>query len=80
MTERERAWAPHCDQAILHSPGSCWACDQYPDWQEYRIRSLIAFSDEDPVPDGKAPCPSTYFRNPQTRDLWPGNTPAGYDE
>lgn len=72
---RERAYAPHCDPSILHSPKSCIYCDEYPDWQQYRILASIAFSDEQPVPDGKSPCPSSWFRSPLLRDLWSGNVP-----
>ena len=68
----QRAYAPHCDPSILHSPGSCEACDHYPDWQEHRKVAMIAFSDEKDL-EGKAPCPSTYFRDPEVRDRWGGN-------
>lgn len=77
--DNQRAFAPHCDQAILHSPGKCEYCDHYPDWQEFRITQRISFSDEEPSLD-KAPCPSTWFRNATTRDMWPGNTPEGYGQ
>lgn len=66
---------PHCDSSILHSPGSCEYCDHYPDWQQYRKFARIAFTDQQPVPDGFAPCPSTWFRSSLIRDLWSGNTP-----
>lgn len=74
---QNRAYMPHCDSSILHSPGICEYCDQYSDWQEYRIVARIAFSDENPVPEGKAPCPSTYFRSAEVRDRWGGNVPNG---
>lgn len=80
MTQNsQRAYAPHCDPSILHSPGSCEYCDHYPDWQEHRKVAQIAFSDENPPPDDKAPCPSTHFRPPGVRDQWGGNVakPAG---
>lgn len=71
-TERERAYAPHCDASVLHFPGACEDCDQYPDWQNYRRVALIAFTN-DPQPEGKAPCPSEHFRSAEVRDRWPGN-------
>lgn len=74
--ERERAFAPHCDQTILHAPGVCEYCDHYADWQAVRDTQRINFTGEED-PD-KAPCPSTYFRPSAYRDAWPGNTPEGY--
>lgn len=73
----ERAWAPHCDASILHSPGHCEFCDQYPDWQEYREHARISFSNDEPSLD-KAPCPSEWFRSRTIRDLWAGNRREGY--
>lgn len=72
----ERAYAPHCDQSILHAPGVCDYCDMYPDWQEFRAAQRINFTGE--YSEHFAPCPSEYFRPPEIRDRWPGNTPAGY--
>lgn len=74
---KQRAWAPHCDPSILHSPGACSYCDEYDDWQAYRQLARIAFSDEPPGAD-KAPCPSEHFRRKDLRDRWPGNTTRGY--
>lgn len=71
MTERERAFAPHCDQAILHAPGACRYCDGYPDWQQFREVQRINFTGQS-YPD-KAPCPSEHFRAAAVRDLWAGN-------
>jgi hypothetical protein len=66
---------PHCDQSILHAPGECWACDKYPDYQQAREVSRIAFtgSPEELGTHDLAPCPSTWFRRPETRDRWGGN-------
>ncbi len=69
----ERAHAPHCDPSILHGPGECGACDQYPDWQQMRDAQLINFTGG--CDDGKAPCPSVYFRKAEDRDRWGGNRP-----
>jgi hypothetical protein len=67
----ERAYAPHCDASVLHSPGTCRYCDESPDWQAYRMVAHINFSNEnDPH---RAPCPSDFFRTPRDRDHWYGN-------
>lgn len=65
---------PHCDASVLHAPGSCHFCDDYPDWQKIRVTQRINFTGEHD-PD-KAPCPSTWFRPEAVRDLWYGNRPA----
>lgn len=75
--EPERAYAPHCDPSILHAPGKCPYCDHYPDFQAYREVAQINFTGE-PLPDGKCPCPSEWFRDALIRDMWPGNRPEGY--
>lgn len=70
---------PHCDQLILHSPGTCEYCDRHVDWQAYRAAAGIAFSDmsaADVASNGLAPCPSTYRRSAEARDRWGGNVPA----
>lgn len=71
--KRNRAYMPHCDSSILHSPGSCVACDHYPDWQEYRKVARMNFSNTDD--SNCAPCPSLHFRPAETRDRWYGNVP-----
>lgn len=75
---RQRAYMPHCDSSILHAPGACEYCDLYPDWQEYRKIAQIAFTgteqEQGSASDLLAPCPSTFFRTPETRDAWGGNT------
>jgi hypothetical protein len=70
--KKERAYAPHCDASILHSPGACEHCDKYSDWQEYRKLARISFSDDEPTLEN-APCPSDWFRSASIRDLWGGN-------
>lgn len=66
-----RAFAPHCDQRILHAPGTCVYCDKYPDWQEHRETAGINFSNTND-PDRVA-CPSTQTRTAEVRDMWPNN-------
>lgn len=67
---------PHCDQSILHAPGTCDFCDKYPYAQALRAQWRINFTGEHD--DDKAPCPSEYFRSGELRDRWPGNRPEGY--
>jgi hypothetical protein len=67
----ERAFAPHCDSAILHAPGECRYCDLYPDWQELRQVWRVNFTGR--MDHGKTPCPSVWFRDQLVRDLWGGN-------
>ncbi len=69
-----RAFAPHCDQRILHAPGECVYCDHYPDWQEMRDRQHINFTGHsDPL---LGPDPAGQFRSPESLAYWPGNRPA----
>lgn len=73
---------PHCDQLVLHSPGTCEYCDRHPEWQQYRSAAGIAFSDmseRDVEANGLVPCPSTYRRSAEVRDLWGGNRPTSSD-
>lgn len=65
---------PHCDSSILHKPGECQFCDMHPDWQQYREMARINFTGQ--ADEGKAPCPSNWFRPASARDRWPGNVPA----
>ena len=80
LLEENRAFAPHCDQRILHAPGDCWACDLYPDWQKLRELWGIAFTGhqpkdevlrvdqhEEPVAVRRMlPCPADYNRPPDS--------------
>lgn len=70
-----RAYAPHCDPSILHAPGACRYCDEYPDWQLHRKTAHIAFTGQ-VADDSHAPCPSEYFRSAKQRDAWPRNLPS----
>jgi hypothetical protein len=70
---------PHCDSSILHAPGECEYCDGYPEWQVYRKLARIAFTGQ-PLKEGFAPCPSTWFRTPELRDRWYGNAPTIQEE
>lgn len=35
---------PHCNSEVLHAPGVCHYCDQYPDRQKTRAASGTAFT------------------------------------
>ena len=37
----------HCDMNVLHAPGICWACDEFPNMQQQRKDNKINFTDED---------------------------------
>jgi hypothetical protein len=71
-----RAFAPHCDGAVLHAPGECVYCDHYPDWQEHRRTARIAFTGHDPK-DDEVRCPSEQRRPLERINRWPGNRPSG---
>ncbi len=61
----------HCDNLILHAPGSCQYCDHYPDAQALRDWWQINFTGRhDPA---RLPCPSTLRRTDEIRDRWGGN-------
>jgi hypothetical protein len=85
--EDGRAFAPHCDQRILHQPGECWACDLYPDWQKLRQLWGIAFTGHEPKTETlgegnysftrkELPCPADLNRPPDSSSdhrQWPNN-------
>jgi hypothetical protein len=68
-----RAFAPHCDQRVLHAPGECAYCDHYDDWQALRELWGINFTGHQD--DGKVPCPSEVARPLEKIYRWPGNQP-----
>lgn len=63
--------APHCDSLILHAPGECKFCDVYPSWQQGRMQGRVNFTNHHD--SDLAECPSTWRRDDETRDRWPGN-------
>jgi hypothetical protein len=67
----ERAYAPHCDQTVLHAPGECSSCDLYPDWQEMRQLWKMNFTGQEDLE--LAPDPASWFRDPDLIDKWFGN-------
>lgn len=74
----DRAYMPHCDSSVLHAPGECEFCDEYPDFQHYRVVARINFSGH--YDRNKAPCPSTFFRPEATIDKWGGNVATNPDD
>ena len=58
LTPRTISSFPHCDQRILHRPGTCRYCDMNPEWQELRIAWGIAFSGEEPDNTQPIACPA----------------------
>lgn len=69
---------PHCDQRILHKPGTCLYCDGHPLWQELRDAWGIAFTGETPIAD-QLPCPADHARpagSEADHRQWGGNKPT----
>lgn len=74
VLEEGRAFAPHCDQRILHAPGECWSCDMYPDW--HKLRELWGIDFTGHSTPGKLPCPADHHRPPGSmsdHQKWPNN-------
>jgi hypothetical protein len=71
---------PHCDARVLHAPGDCVFCDNYPQWQDYRILTGVKFTGQAVTygDDWSTPCPSDFHRGTGGAHVWPGNTPEGY--
>ena len=46
MEFNEILQAPHCDPRVLHEPGKCMHCDNFPSWQELRQLWNINFTGE----------------------------------
>jgi hypothetical protein len=73
----EKARFPHCDEKVLHAPGTCEFCDSYPEEQQARIASGTNFTGEGDL--NKLPCPAEQRRPLETINRWGGNTPEGHD-
>lgn len=73
VRERQRAYAPHCDQRVLHAPGECAYCDGYDDWQRLREMWGINFTGHDD--ERKLLCPSELARPLEIINKWAGNRP-----
>lgn len=47
LDERSKVrWSPHPEWDILHAPGKCSACDEFPERQNRRIRFGLNFTNE----------------------------------
>ena len=68
---------PHCDQNVLHTPGSCTYCDQFPGQQQCRLINRINFTGQDIK--GLESCPSDAKRGLGGAHTWPGNVPRSKD-
>ncbi len=64
---------PHCDGDVLHAPGSCRFCDEFPERQSRRVAEGVCFTGEDDP--SKKPCPATLRRSAVQINVWPGNRP-----
>lgn len=76
----DRAAFPHCDSRVLHAPGECEFCDEYPEWQKAREVWNIAFTghsnDKSKYFDEPLiPCPSEQARPLEVINRWSGNVP-----
>jgi hypothetical protein len=68
----KRGQLPHCDMYVLHSPGTCEYCDKWSELQKFRLKTGIAFTNEEPK-HGQVICPAVIRRNMETIERWPGN-------
>lgn len=67
---------PHCDADVLHQPGACEACDDYPVRQIARRLNMIRYTGCAEPADWH-PCPSEARRPVERIHAWPGNAPVG---
>lgn len=67
---------PHCDELVLHAPGTCEYCDRYPVDQAIRVSEGINFTGEGNP--NKKPCPAEVRRKLSTINKWGGNVPKLY--
>lgn len=64
---------PHCDQRILHAPGVCDACDEFPTLQKARMMWEINFTGETgDEAKTKTPCLADAARG-DSHQNWRGN-------
>lgn len=65
---------PHCDDLVLHAPGTCEYCDHYPERQQARIASAVNFTGESVA--GRSQCPAEARRSFANINAWGGNRAA----
>lgn len=68
----------HCDSRVLHAPGECEYCDEYPKAQQRRIDLGVNFTSDNPDPNLK-PCPAIQERDWYKINGWAGNQPFRED-
>lgn len=68
ITETRRM--AHCDQWVLHSPGTCTYCDKYPELQQFRIDNKLNFGENEA---GLLSCPAEMRRPQEKIERWGGN-------
>ncbi len=66
--ETYKAPYPHCDMNVLHAPGKCVFCDDYPAAQNNRLVDGVNFT-------GDGPDPATEIRPLEVIEHWYGNVP-----
>lgn len=66
-----RAAFPHCDSRVLHLPGKCVYCDEYPEKQDERNRMRVNFTGDNHP--GFSPCPAESRRPLASIEAWGGN-------
>ncbi len=71
-TLSEELCGPHCDGKILHAPGVCDDCDQFPVFQFVRKLWGINYTEEGDL--NKLPCPAEAYRGTGHKQ-WTGNRP-----
>ncbi len=67
----------HCDELVLHSPGTCIYCDEHGALlQSERIQKAVAYTDQMPLTEGVLllPCPAWQKRGANCQ-VWGGNRP-----
>lgn len=70
----ERRGMAHCDQWVLHSPGTCEYCDLYPELQQFREEHAIQFTNEEwDASVHEHGCPALHHRPLATIERWGGN-------
>jgi len=68
-----KAEFPHCDDKVLHAPGECRFCDDFPDLQRERLFQGINFTGHQE--SGFLPCPAEERRSLDIINAWGGNRP-----
>jgi hypothetical protein len=62
---------PHCDSRVLHAPGECVFCDDFPKKQALRMYGRVNFTGHHDA--NKRPCPAEQVRDLDHIERWVGN-------